>query len=303
MALDDSALTAFLDLTFDHLCARKLSDLVDADRILQALDGSAKSDGITKWQSKVIRPLRDRLIARAEKSAIKLGAWLPKEAADAIYMAIGTPMPLPPKLVDELVASEDVRDEVREMLSESLSNFIKKGFGAPAGIRDALGRGARAFGGLFGGIGDEVQKQMQERVRDFVDGSVASLQERIVKKLKSEAAAKSFAKRRQKGFKKALERTEAEAVEATRFIPHDAIDMLVPIVLRHNVAREELRRVLREEIALVLEELGKSTLGEFLDDFGQRDLARASLHAHGLPIARELVKTKEFQDWWQLARS
>jgi hypothetical protein len=301
MALDDSALTAFLDLSFDHLCARPLSELVDADRILAGLDEGARSEGIPRFQMRVLAPLRERLLARAEKSAIKLGEWLPKPAAEALAAAIGAPIPMPAKLIDELVASEDVRDEVREMLQESLSTFIRKGFGAPAGIRDALGRGARAFGGLFGGLGDEVQRQMQERVRDFVDGSVTSLQERIARKLKSEAAAKSFGKRRKKAFEKALEKSEAEAVEATRILPHAALDALFPVVLRHNLARAELRLVLREEIALVLSELGRSTLGETLDDFGLRATARESLHAHGLPIARALVASDEFKKWWAVA--
>lgn len=301
MALDDSALVAFLDLSFDWVCKQPLSELLDRDGILAAIDRAAASNGIPRWQTRLMAPARDRLIAMAEKSSIKLGAWFPKEAAVAIADFIGAPLPMPEKLIDELVASEDVREEVREMLHDSLTSFVKKGFGAPPGIRDALGRGARAFGGLFGGLGDEVQRQMQEKVRDFVDGSVASMQERIAKKLKSEKAAKAFGKRRRKAFEKALEKTEAEAMETVRMIPHAALDALFPIVLRHNLARAEVRTVLRDEIGRALDELGKTTLGELLDDFGLRDEARKSLHAHGLPLARALRDTEPFQAWWKQA--
>jgi hypothetical protein len=305
MPLDDAALSAFLDLAFDHLCGRPVSELVDRDRVLAGLDAAAASDGLSRAQSRLYWPARERFFDRAARSAVKLGAWLPEPARDALSDLIGAPMPLPEKLVDELVGSEDVREEVREMLQDSITGFLKKGLGTTGG--SLLGMGARAFGaagrGLFGSLGDEVGQRLQDRVREFVDGTVASLQERIAKKLASEETARAFAKRRRKGFLKLLEKTEAEAAEIVRPWPHAAFDALAPTLLRHNLGREEIRAALREEIDAALAEIGKSTVGEVLDDFGLREVARESLHAHGLPIARTLVATAAFGDWWTSAHA
>src|SRR5437016_4028972 len=129
MPLDDAALADFLDVTFDFVCTRPLSDLVDRDRVLTALDEATRPDRVAMVQGRVTAPLRTRLLSRAKASTVKLAAWIPAPAVEPIADMIGAPLPLPPKLVDELVASEEVRDEVREMLSDAISGFIKKAVG------------------------------------------------------------------------------------------------------------------------------------------------------------------------------
>ncbi|MEO7094063.1 MAG: hypothetical protein ABI175_12490, partial [Polyangiales bacterium] len=221
MPLDDAAITAFLDIVFDHACAQPLSAFVDGDRVLVAIGTVATEPRVSLLHQRILGPVRERLLARGKASKLTLAAWIPEPLVEPIADLIGAPIPLPPKMIDELVASEEVRDEVRAMLSDALSGFIKKATGGggekTGSLRDVLGRGARTFGavgkGLLGGLGDELQKQMQERVRDFVDSSVAALQERIATKLKSEATTKSLAKRRRKGFLKLLTKTEAQAAE------------------------------------------------------------------------------------------
>jgi hypothetical protein len=310
MPLDDAAITAFLDLVFDHACAQPLSTFVDADRVLSAIETVANEPRVSMLHQRILGPLCERLIARGKASTLTLAAWIPEPLVEPIADLIGAEIPLPPKMIDDLVASEEVRDEVRAMLSDALSNFIKKatgGGGEKAGsLRDVLGRGARTFGavgkGLLGGLGDELQKQMQERVRDFVDGSVAALQERIAKKLKSEETTKSLAKRRRKGFLKLLQKKESEAAGTLEPIPFAAIDALAPMLVAHNVRRTEIHEALKAEIGHVLKELGAQTVGEHLDELGLRDQALAALHAHGTPFGKSFMATPAFQAWFDQAK-
>jgi hypothetical protein len=68
--------------------------------------------------------------------------------------------------------------------------------------------------------------------------------------------------------------------------------------VRHNIARKEIRDTIREEVTAVLGDLSKESIGDLLDRFGARTLARQALHHHGLPVARSLVATPEFAAWW-----
>ncbi|MGZ3454655.1 MAG: hypothetical protein ACXVEF_33915 [Polyangiales bacterium] len=300
-ALDDAALTQLLDIGFDFLCTRRVDELVDPARVVQIIDATHTETSVGYFQQRVAVPLRERLFERAKKSQVKLGDWLPEPAKQGIAAFLGMPAPIPQKLIDEAVASEGVRDQIRESLRESISSFVSKGTSG-GGVGSALGFGARAFGAagkaMLGGLGEGLQKQLQDKVREFVDGAVEGVQDRIAKRLADPATAEALGKRRQKAFLKLLETTEREAGAQLAKGPHAAIDMLVPSIVRHNVQRKELRDAIREEVAIVVADLSKETIGEVLDHAGARAVAREALQAHGLPLLREMCKTPAFVAWW-----
>ncbi|NOK35370.1 hypothetical protein HMI49_19385 [Corallococcus exercitus] len=300
--LDDAALLELLDLTFDALCASRVSDWVDPDRVLAAVDLALTPERVTGWHARLGIPLRTRLLARAAKSGIKLGAWLPAETTASLTTLLGQPVHLPRKAIDEMVASEQVRETVRTTLQETLSSLVSKVIaGAPgaggSGLRDALSWGARAAAsagkGLLGGLGGS----LQDRVREVIDGSMALVQRRIADRLASEETARALGARRQKLFLSTLEKTEAEAAQALSQVPHEHLDSLAPQVLAHNLARPEVREGLKAELHAVLEDLSRHTVGELLEQAGLRDATRQWLHAHGLPFARTLARSAPVIAW------
>lgn len=294
--LDDASLLELLDSAFDALCATRVSDWVDPDRVLAAVDLALTPERVTGWHARLGVPLRTRLLARAAESRIKLGAWLPPEVTASLTTLLGKPVHLPRKAIDELVASEQVRETVRTTLQETLSSLVSKVIaGAPAtgvagGLKDALSWGARAAAsagkGILGGLGGS----LQDRVREVIDGSMALVQRRIAERLASEETARALGARRLKVFLSTLEKTEAEAAQALSQVPHEHIDGLLPQVVTHNLARPEVREALQAELHAVVEELSRHTVGELLDQAGLRDATRQWLHAHGLPFARTLAQ-------------
>ena len=303
---DDETLREFLNLCFDAVCARPMSDFVDPDRLLAGLDRTLTSENFAHWQARLLNPLRSRLIERAKQSGVLVGAWLPRDVSDTLADLLGAPVHLPRRVIDEAVASEQVRDSVRTMLNDTLTNFLK-GDGGGGGIGAAVGWGARAVGaagrGLLGGIGDGIQRALQDRVRDFVDGSVSLMQKRIADKLSSDDTARAIGRRRRAAFVGALRKSEADVAEGVRRMPFDRVDSMVPRIVAHNLARVELREVIVAETRAVLEEISRESVGAVLAQAGIRELARSALHAHGLPVARQLVQSTEFAAWWAKVRN
>jgi hypothetical protein len=301
--LDDASLLELLDLTFDALCASRVSDWVDPDRVLAAVDLALTPERVTGWHARLVVPLRTRLLERAAKSPIPLRAWLPAGATASLTALMGQPVHLPRKAIDELVASEQVRETVRTTLQETLSSLVSKvlagapGAGVTGGLRDALSWGARAAAsagkGLLGGLGGS----LQDRVREVIDGSMAMIQRRIAERLASEETARALGARRKQVFLSALEKTEAEAAKVLGRVPHADLDALAPQVLAHNLARPEVREALKAELHAVLEELSRHTVGELLEQAGLREATRQWLHAHGLPFARTLARSERFITW------
>jgi hypothetical protein len=301
--VDDAALTQFLDAAFAFACQRRVAEFVDVDRLLAAVDVAAEPSRLARLVARFVAPARGRVHDRLRGSSLPLGVWLPDPVRDGIATMLGLPAPIPRALVDKVVADEHVRDSARAMLQEALSSFIHKAFAVTPGgrgLRGMIGIGARAAGGLFGGIGDQIQRQLEERVRDFVDGGVLLLQQRVAQKLTSEDTARLLGKRRRAAFLGLLKEPESQVARFTRRVPWEALDAMLPSVIAHNLGRAELRAALRDEVAAVVRELSAQTIGELLDDLGLRAAAAEAVRAHGLPLARAFLASAEFSNIGQV---
>jgi hypothetical protein len=295
--LSDEALRAILDQGFDFIMGRKVADFVDADWAVDVVSNALTRDRIVSIQKRYTLPSRNRLRDKVAKSELVLSEWLPNHAVEQIAVVLGEPAPLPEKMVDDLVSSERVREEVRATLTETLQNFIAKatfaGDEKSNPLRGALSRGALGIAAagksLFGGIGEQIQKQLQDRVRDFVDGSVAIVQGRIADRLKSKETGEYLGRRRREVFLRMLRRSESEAVAFLDTLGIDKLDRLMPEIVEHNLRRPELKEAVRAEIQETTEELSKQTIGELLDELGLRDQARDLVRAKGLPVLRAFV--------------
>ena len=282
MDAPDADLLALLDDSFERLCAQPVGAFLDPEGALATLDLLGDPERVAGFNERVMVPLRDRLLDRAAKSDVKLRDWLPDEAAARIVERAGRPRPLPPKMVDELVASERVRDGVKATLTESLTSFVQKasaGGGAAAVgggmLRGALSFGAKAAGKMLGGVGEEIQRQLMDRVGDFVDGAMSNVQQRIAERLKSDETSRALGKRWGAGVAKALEGTEANGAKRLRRVAWAEIDAMAPAVVAHNAQRAALRAALAEELVAVGADLAGETVGSLLDAAGLREMAHA----------------------------
>lgn len=304
MAPTDDDLSALCDLVFDRLCERPLGELLDVDRALAAVDAAAEPARVAHWIGRLWSPLRERVTARMTGSDVTLGAWVPDARRAKMLSRAGGPAPIPRSLVDEVVGSDRVRDAVRAMINDTLTGFIQKASGAltdvgkgsagSGGLRGAFGIGARVAGSIVGGIGEEVQSRLMDRVRDHLDGAVATVQTRIGERLRSDETAKALGRRRQQAVEKLLGTTERRAVRDASKVDWAEVDQAVPEVIAHNLAREAFRAGLRDDLGWLFEQVRGETVGSLLDGMGQRALAREFFRCAGVPVLREALGSDGF---------
>ncbi len=294
--VDDAALLRLLDAAFAFVCQRRVAEFVDIERLLAAIDSAAEPSRTARLVARFVVPARARVLDRLRASSLPLGVWLPEPVREALAALLAQPAPIPRALVDKVVADEHVRDSARAMLQEALSSFIHKAFAVTPGgrgLRGVIGLGARAAGGLFGGIGEEIQRQLEERVRDLVDGGVAMLQKSVAQRLTSDDTARLLGKRRRAAFLEMQQQPESQLPRFVRTTPWEALDAMVPAVVTHNLARAEVRAALRDEVGVVVAELSTQTIGELLDELGLQKHVADAVRAHGLPLAREFFASPE----------
>ncbi len=280
---------------FDFLCERRVAELVDTAQVLAAIDTVSTPDRIGRLITRFVAPSRQRLLARAQASALLFGVWLPEPVKQAIADFLGRPVRIPKKLIDEFVKSEKVRDQVRTTMQEAITSVMKPG---SSGLRGVIGMGARAAGaagrGLFGGLGAEVQKQFEERIKDVVDGGVGLVQKRIAERLASEETARSLGKRRKQAFLDLQQRSEKEAGEFLAQLAYSLIDGLAPVVVPYNLQRAEVRDAVRAEVEAVLTDLSTQTIGQLLDDLGLREQVKQGLRDKLGPLIGAYVASPYF---------
>jgi hypothetical protein len=282
--VDEASLDELIGIAFDFLCTRRVNELVDVERILAGVDLAGTAERQARITARFVAPARERLLALARASEVRLGAWLPEPAQQALAAFLERPTPLPRDMVEEMVNSDRVRESVRTMLQEAVTSVLHRAPGG-RGLRSVMSLGAKAFGGLG-----------EDLVREIVDGGVGLVQKRIVERLTSEETARSLGRRKKRFFldlMKMKERTAARYVERT---PFALLDALLPAAAAHNLSRNEFRSALRTEIAAVLAELSKQTVGEFLDELGLRAHVREDLR-RVLPLIAELVASPAFTAW------
>jgi hypothetical protein len=277
MDAPDAELTALLDDSFERLCAQPIGAFLDPATALAILDQLADPARIVHWNERLWIPLRDRLIDRAAKSDVTLRDWLPPAAAAKLVERAGRPRPLPAKM-----------DGVKATLTEALTTFVQKassGGGAAAVgggmLRGALSFGAKAAGKMLGGVGEEIQRQLMDRVGDFVDGAMANVQQRIAERLKSDETARALGKRWGAGVAKALDGTEAQGARRLRRVAWAEVDATAPAVVAHNAQRAALRATIAEELVALGGDLAGETVGSLLDAAGLRELVHAQWRTVG----------------------
>lgn len=294
--MDDATLLRLLDAAFDFVCERRVNEILDPEWLMTALDRATEPPRLSRWLEHLGAPAGARALARLRSSSLPLGDWLPPPVREALAELLGRPMPLPRPLVDQVLADEHLRESARAMLQETMSSFVDKAFAAAPGgrgLRGMIGLGAKAAGGLFGGLGEELQRQLQGRVRDFVDGRMTVLQGRVAEELVSVETARMLGRRRRELFSKLLRRPESDAARLADRLPGRALLAMLPAIVQHNLAREAVRRALREELAAALDTLARQPIGALFDELGLRELVRQRLQAQGLPWLRAFLASTE----------
>jgi hypothetical protein len=129
-----------------------------------------------------------------------------------------------------------------------------------------------------------------------VSTSLEVLLGRLVHILATPETAEQLGRLRLAGFEALLTMPTRTAWSLAHKVPIDEIFALVPNLVRHNLAREEIRRAVLAEVEAFLSEEGALSLGDLLGEEGAatwREIARERLpHLLG-----ELVASDRFRAW------
>jgi len=294
----------------DDLLDRPARELFDAEEIaarsLDLLAGLAEADDLEELIESRIR----RWLELMEDEEGTLGDWVPGEAAQRLREVVSASHGMDADETLRWIDHEAMRDLVRRVLRETLSSFVKR-LRSPvsesrliSGVKRRAGRIARKPRALVGGLGDgvmgavsdEMERQMQRRVGDFVDSAVGSVLRRIAEHVSDPSHQVQYGKMRAAMLDLALQTSSRATARALAQADLPAIAAYV----RAQIAGLRDSDLLRQRIVDLLEdELADAhTLRQWLDRRNLLEPLRDWAVTEVAARTRDLARTEAFEDWF-----
>ncbi len=305
----NSASVKLASLTVNRLLERPLEELAEPEevsrRILALLEGLSESDEL---EALVLDRL-ERAVARLEEEEGTLGDWLSEEATEQLLDTLGRPYSMDQDLTLRLLDHEAMRNLVRRVLRETLSNFVKKlrpgmpesrilsGIGRRAGRltrkpREKLG----GMGdGMLGAVGGEVERQAERKVGEFVDQAVGGVLRRIAEHVCDPAHEEQFARMRAAAGRVGLGIPSETAAQEIAKADLPAMASFLAVHIQGLASHERLGPWIEE---IVADEVTDVTLGEFLEQRGILEPWSDWVRDFLAEQTRDLARTDEFEEWF-----
>ena len=295
-------LESLVALALDHVLERPLIELVDpawlAKAITDGVRSSARSVDFELWVADRV----ERALIRFERLEGALGDKLPITLLGPLEKALSRPYQPDRELVRTLLDHPSTRTILREILQANILEFGKR---MRAMVPDASklpggGLASRLAGvakGMASAVGSELERQLEPKVKIFVDDILGVAVDMMVTRVSSEEFAPDFARWRIDVLHGLLgQPIERLVAERHKYRPEEfAAD--VAAILRAIAAWRGLGEQIEAVLAELFQDHGHESAKLFLDGSGLEQAWRPQLQQVLVEQARELVAGPAFGDW------
>lgn len=297
---ESGPLDALVALGVDAVLAQPVGELVGVEWIMGAVEAGLSQGVTSEVIGRYLQPAAGRERSRGEASGERVDAWIPAEQVPQMLELMRRPFLINPDIVQDLVDQGAVRSMVGAVVQEAILGFMQlsakvPGLSGAANLMGALGR--QAGKGLFGGARKGIEKQMEQRIKEFMEQSMVRLTNKIVELASSEAGLKLQGEMRADLLGKALGTRMSFYYEELAKLPAPEMWALIPPLIAHNLARPEIKEALENELRLGLEQEAGKTALELLTELGIADETRELIHKRATPLAQKIVESETFAAW------
>jgi len=290
-------------LLVDDLLNRPVSEIVDptwvAPRFVEAFRATVRESRTEEWvQSQVQSALR-----RVQREEGSLRERIPPELIVPARQLAQRPYQPDRLLVRAVLDHHAMRKLLREVLMETLNDFgrtIRMGGGASE--RAPKKRGT--FGQLIGAasevataVGGVMEKQVEGKVREFVDGAIQRSMDLTVDKLCAPDFVGDFADWRAGILDRLLDMEVERYLDEVEKLDPDGLVREISALLRGLAVWEGLGDQVESLLVAVVEEAGDVRLSEFLAGSGLEEEWRPQMEEFLVARARDFVATDAFAGW------
>lgn len=204
-------------------------------------------------------------------------------------------------LVRAILDHKAMHKLLREVLMQTLTEFgrsLKPSASAQAPKkRGTLGQLLGAATEVASAVGGVMEKQVEGKVREFVDGAIGRSLDQTVSAICAESFVPDFAEWRAGIFDKLLDVDFERYLTEVEKLDPDGLVKEISALLRALAAWDGLGEQVQSLLAEVVEETGEIRLREFLDGSGLEEEWRPQVEAFLVDRARDFVGSPSFAAW------
>ena len=304
-----SASGKLAQLVVDDLLARPMEELAPpedvARRSIEVLRGLAECGQLETLVAERV----DAWHARLAGDRGRLLDWLTDDARARLEEVLAAPYAPDPEQTLRAMDQEAMRNLVRRVLRETLTSFARRMRPSvpESRVLKGIGRRARKLAqkprerlsglgdGVVGMVGGEVERQMERRVGEFVDGAVGGVLRRIAEYVGEPANLEQFGQMRVAVSRIVLDTHMSQLAGGLDKLDRDALVAAIAAYLRGLPDAPDLERWIQESVSEEAALAG--TFGEYLDRGNildaWTDWARTTIAGR----TRALAETDGFGEW------
>lgn len=322
---DDShpALDELAALLVEDAFERPLREVVEADRVVAMTVAAIDVERLSRSLGSVIRPILDRQKEILETRGELAKQWLPPDAEARLDEIVARTRVKPRRWMGSLVDPNDLRELLAPVLQETLLAFARRAsvFGkegasgeesAPKssgggllggfakGIAQSAGERASKLGkGVLGNLGAEMEKRMGSAARDFSQGAFEPLRDAFRDRVKSPEGKAILLRMRTRAIHRICEAKASELLELLDAAPREKVDALIAGAIAHDIGREEVRAMVRDEVEVFLAAREGMTIGGLLDEWQMTEKVREEARFVVKRFAQSAVRSDAFERWFR----
>jgi hypothetical protein len=296
--LREGKLDTLVSAALDHLLSRPIADLVNArdlaHQIVLGLNEVAQHPEGHLWlvaQLKLAMNTTPQGFGRDHLST---------DIAESIRNIIAQPITPNREMVGRLMEHGAVENLLRELLVGALQGFAAKLRPSIRGgqrTRERLQSLKRISGNMMGGLGAELERQAEHKVKDFVDSILASVIAQAADNLCDPDQAESHGRFRGHLFDQLLDTPLSDVSrEINKVSPEQWVATVVSMI-RAQAERPCLEDDLTGLLSSGLAALGAKTGHALLAESHSGEQIRASFEQGMLGLATDFIETPEFREW------
>jgi hypothetical protein len=283
-----------VDLLLDDLLDRPVTELVDADRLGAQLAAAFRASARDYRLESMLRDRVRRLSPPAGKPAV------PAAVTGPLREVLRRPYTPDRQLAGRLLDHETVRLLLKNLFHDGLVSFAKR-LRPPVPLPMASGRLpfgglGKLGGGVLGAVGEEVERQVEQKAREFMDHAVHRLVEKMADHLCDPMLTRDYGAFRAHLLDTILDTPSHVLVAEVNKVDPDTLVATGAAVLRGLADSPGLDGQLSRIVAAAVEQAEGRSLRGILggtEDPGL-DLVRSLLKER----AAAVIETPAFAAWW-----
>jgi hypothetical protein len=292
----------FVNLLVEDLLSRPVRQIVDpawlAPRFVEGFRATVKESRTEQWvQAQVATAL-----SRAQKEAGTLRERVPVELIVPAKQLASRAYQPDRILVRAILDHKAMHKLLREVLLQTLTEFGRSlkpasGAGRPPKKRGAFGQLLGAATDVASVVGGAMEKQVEGKVREFVDGAIHRSLDLTVNAVCAEDFVPDFAEWRAGILDSLLDVDFEKYLDEIEKLDPDGLVNEISALLRGLAAWEGLGDQVESLLVAVVEEAGDARLRDFLAGSGLEEEWRPQVEEFLVDRARDFVSTDAFGDW------